>query len=157
MKEEKQKNEQITDENSPAEQLTEEKQVDAATGREEKPNTGQDNEVENIFDAEAGHFGDSLSEEDVAGFSGEFSFDMLFDLELQVSVELARKEIPIRELLQLGEGAIIEFDKMADENIDILINNKKIAKGEVVVIDDRFGVRITDLLNPTDRLKGITS
>ncbi len=157
MEEKKQKNEQTTGKNSPVEELTGEKQVDAASGEEKIPNNGQDSEVENFFDAEAGSFDDSLSDEDVKDFSSEFSFDMLFDLELQISVELARKEIPIREVLQLGEGAIIEFDKMADENIDILINNKKIAKGEVVVIDDRFGVRITDLLNPTDRLKGITN
>jgi len=81
---------------------------------------------------------------------------MLFDLELVVSVELARKSMLIRDILQLGEGSIIEFEKLAGENAELMINDKKIAEGEVVVIDDRFGVRITSLLNPADRLKGIT-
>ncbi len=83
------------------------------------------------------------------------SLEMLFDLELSVSVELARKNILVSDILQLGEGSIIEFDKMAGEPVDLLVNNKKIAEGEVVVIDDRFGIRVTNLLDPSERVKGL--
>ena len=82
------------------------------------------------------------------------SLELLFDLELSVSVELARKTILVSEILQLGEGSILEFDKMAGEPVDLLVNNKKIAEGEVVVIDDRFGIRVTNLLDPSERIRG---
>ena len=112
--------------------------------------------VDNFFDSDVEKIdGSNLSNapEDV---EKDFSLEFLFDLDLQVSVELARKEMKIRDILQLGEGSVVEFDKMADENVDVYVNNKKIAKGEVVVIDDRFGVRITNLLQSTERLLGIT-
>ncbi len=83
------------------------------------------------------------------------SLEILFDLELPVSVELARKNVLISDILQLGEGSILEFDKMAGEPVDLLVNNKKIAEGEVVVIDDRFGIRVTNLLDPSERVKGL--
>jgi flagellar motor switch protein FliN len=109
-------------------------------------------EMDQLFGTEVAPAGDSLQ----GDIARDFSLEFLFDLELQVSVELARKDMAIQDILQLGEGSIIEFDKMPDENVDIYVNNRKIAKGEVVVIDDRFGVRITGLVNPSDRLKGIT-
>lgn len=94
-------------------------------------------------------------EEDAIPGSNLNSLEMLFDLELPVSVELARKNVLIADILQLGEGSILEFDKMAGEPVDLLVNNKKIAEGEVVVIDDRFGIRVTNLLDPSERAKGL--
>ncbi|MBU1077591.1 MAG: FliM/FliN family flagellar motor switch protein, partial [Spirochaetes bacterium] len=61
----------------------------------------------------------------------------------------------VKEILGLGEGSIIELDKLAGEPVDLLVNNKLIAKGEVVVIDENFGVRVTDIINPVDRLMGL--
>ncbi len=87
---------------------------------------------------------------------GTETLEFLFDLELPISIELARKDMQIQDILNLGEGAIIEFDKLAGENVEVLVNNKKIAEGEVVVIDERFGVRIVSLINPSERIKGIT-
>ncbi len=84
------------------------------------------------------------------------TLEFLFDLELPISVELARKEMRLQDIVNLDEGSIVEFDKIAGESVDILVNNKKIAEGEVVVIDDRFGVRIVDLVNPADRIKDLT-
>ncbi len=114
-------------------------------------------DVEGFFGAETKKF----SESHLMGVDDkdhkDLDLSLLFDLELMVSVELARKNLPIREILQLGEGAIIEFNKLAEADVDIYVNNKKIAQGEVVVVDDRFGVRITSLVNPIDRLKGITT
>lgn len=81
------------------------------------------------------------------------SIDRLMDVSLNVSVELGRKQMLIKEILGLGPGKIIELDKLAGEPVDLLVNGKLLAKGEVVVVDENFGVRITDLINPRDRIK----
>ena len=81
------------------------------------------------------------------------SIDRLMDVSLSVSVELGRKQMLIKEILGLGPGKIIELDKLAGEPVDLLVNGKLLAKGEVVVVDENFGVRITDLINPKDRIK----
>lgn len=84
------------------------------------------------------------------------TLSLLFDLQLLVSIELARKEMLVGDILRLGEGSLIEFDKAAGETVDLLVNNKKIAEGEVVVIEDRFGIRITNLVNPGERIKNLS-
>ncbi len=81
--------------------------------------------------------------------------DMLLDVDLEVTVELDRKAIMVSELLKLGKGSIIELEKSAGEPLDILINGRKFAEGEVVVIDDKFGIRLTQLLSPKDRIKSL--
>ena len=73
------------------------------------------------------------------------SLDLLLDVELELSVELGRTAISVREVLQLGPGAIVELEKLAGEPVDILVNGRRIAKGEVVVVDENFGVRITKI------------
>ncbi len=81
--------------------------------------------------------------------------ELLYDLQLPVSIELGRTNMLIREILRLGRGSVIEFDKLVSEPVDVLINGKKVAEGEVVVIDKHFGIRITTLVDPTDRLRGV--
>ncbi|ARP42218.1 flagellar motor switch phosphatase FliY [Geobacillus thermodenitrificans] len=81
------------------------------------------------------------------------NLELLFDVPLQVTVELGRTKRSVQEILQLSAGSIIELDKLAGEPVDIFVNNKLIAKGEVVVIDENFGVRITDIVSQNDRLK----
>ena len=81
------------------------------------------------------------------------SIEMLYDLKLDVVVELGRTRKPIREILDLGRGSIIELEKLAGDPVEIYINDKKLAEGEVVVVDDHFGVRITNLLKPADRIR----
>lgn len=86
---------------------------------------------------------------------GEFdkkNIGLLMDVPLQITVELGRTTKKIREILEFGQGSIIELDKLAGEPVDILVNGKSIAKGEVVVIDESFGVRITDIIHPSRRL-----
>ena len=78
---------------------------------------------------------------------------MLLDIPLQVTVELGRTKRSVKEILELTTGSIIELDKLAGEPVDILVNNRLIAKGEVVVIDENFGVRVTDIISQTDRIK----
>lgn len=81
------------------------------------------------------------------------NLNMLLDIPLQVTVELGRTTRPVEEILDLSSGSIIELDKLAGEPVDILVNSRLIAKGEVVVIDENFGVRVTDIMSQTDRLK----
>jgi flagellar motor switch protein FliN len=80
------------------------------------------------------------------------NIDLLLDIPLQVTVELGRTKRMVKEILEVSPGSIIELDKLAGEPVDILVNNKLIAVGEVVVIDDNFGVRVTDILSPMDRI-----
>jgi flagellar motor switch protein FliN/FliY len=77
---------------------------------------------------------------------------LLLDVDLDISVELGRARMSIQELLGLGPGSVIELDKLAGEPLDILVNDRLIARGEAVVMNDKFGVRITDIVNPTERV-----
>lgn len=79
--------------------------------------------------------------------------ELLYDLQLPISIELGRTNMLIRDILRLGRGSVIEFDKLVSEPVDVLINGKKVAEGEVVVIDKHFGIRITTLIDPTDRIR----
>ncbi len=80
------------------------------------------------------------------------NLDMLLDIPLEVTVELGRTKRSIKEILELSQGSILELDKLAGEPVDVLVNQKLIAKGEVVVIDENFGVRVTDIVSQKDRL-----
>jgi flagellar motor switch protein FliN/FliY len=81
------------------------------------------------------------------------NLDFILDIPLEVSVELGRTKIPISDLLQLGQGSVIELAKLTGEPLDILVNQKLVARGEVVVINDKFGVRLTDIISPAERVK----
>lgn len=83
------------------------------------------------------------------------SLDILMDIPLQVSVELGRVKMIVKDVIELGAGSIIEIEKSAGEAVDVLVNNRLVARGEVVVIEDNFGVRITEILSPHDRLSAI--
>jgi len=78
--------------------------------------------------------------------------DMLMDIPLEISVELGRVRMMVREVVELGTGSIVELDKLAGEPVDVMVNGRPVARGEVVVIEDNFGVRITEVLNPADRI-----
>lgn len=79
--------------------------------------------------------------------------DMLLDVPLEVNVELGRTRMTIQDLLQLGPGSVIELDKVAGEPLDILVNGRLVARGEAVVVNDKFGVRITDIVSPQERIQ----
>jgi len=83
------------------------------------------------------------------------NLDLLLDVPLRVTVELGRTEMTIREVLALGPGSVVELSKVAGEVVDILVNGKLIAHGEVVVIDDMFGVRVTDIIPPAARVRSL--
>lgn len=92
---------------------------------------------------------DNISQEQQTNLS------LLMDVPMQLTVELGRTRMLIKEILGLGEGSIIELDKLAGEPVDLLVNNKLIAKGEVVVIDENFGVRVTDIISPLERINNL--
>lgn len=80
------------------------------------------------------------------------NIDFLLDVTLNIAVELGRTKMTIKEVLSLGPGSVVELDKAAGEPVDMRVNDRLMAKGEVVVIDDRFGVRVTDIISPSQRL-----
>lgn len=79
--------------------------------------------------------------------------DMILDIPVQLTVELGRTKIPIKHILQLAQGSVIELDGLAGEPMDVLVNGYLIAQGEVVVVNDRFGIRLTDIITPSERLR----
>jgi flagellar motor switch protein FliN/FliY len=85
----------------------------------------------------------------------KYDMDLILDLPLDVTVELGKVTMPVNELLQLGRGSILELTKPVGEPLDIYINKKLIAKGEVVILDDKFGIRVADIINPVDRVKSL--
>lgn len=85
------------------------------------------------------------------------NLDFLLDVPLKVSVQLGGTKMLIRDLLQLGQGSVIELEKQAGEPMDILIGEKLVARGDVVVVNEKFGIRLTDILSPVDRIKQLKS
>lgn len=83
------------------------------------------------------------------------NLDLLMDIKLQLTVELGRTELPIKKVLELTRGSIIELEKVAGEPVELYANGKLVAHGEVVVIEDNFGLRITSITDPDERLKGL--
>jgi len=80
-------------------------------------------------------------------------FDMILDIPVQITVELGRTKLSIRNLLQLAHGSVVELDGLAGEPMDVLVNGTLIAQGEVVVVNDKFGIRLTDIITPAERMK----
>ena len=83
------------------------------------------------------------------------NLDFILDIPLKVSVELGRTKVYVKELLQLGQGSVVELDKLAGEPLEILVNDKLIAKGEVVVVNEKFGIRLTDIISPVERIESL--
>jgi len=81
------------------------------------------------------------------------NLDFILDIPLKVSVELGRSNVLIKDLLQLGQGSVLELDKLAGEPLEVLVNGKLVARGEVVVVNEKFGVRLTDIISPIERIE----
>ncbi|MCO5111197.1 MAG: flagellar motor switch protein FliN [Burkholderiaceae bacterium] len=125
-----------------AEALEEQKSADASPG-----------------DAEQGG---PLSGEPVRPFTASSSdgttndINMVLDIPVQLSVELGRTKVPIKYILQLAQGSVVELDALAGEPMDVLVNGYLIAQGEVVVVNDKFGIRLTDVVTPSERLRRVS-
>ncbi len=86
---------------------------------------------------------------------GTRDLDFILDIPLELSVELGRTKMLVNDLLQLGQGSIVELNKIAGEPLEIFINRKLVARGEVVVVNEKFGVRLTDIVSPMERVKSL--
>jgi len=82
--------------------------------------------------------------------------NMILDIPVQLTVELGRTRIPIKHILQLAQGSVVELDAMAGEPMDVLVNGYLIAQGEVVVVNDKFGIRLTDIVTPSERMRRLS-
>ncbi len=87
------------------------------------------------------------------GGGTEVNLDAILDVPVTISMEIGRTNINIRNLLQLNQGSVVELDRLAGEPMDVLVNGTLIAQGEVVVVNEKFGIRLTDIISPTDRVK----
>lgn len=92
---------------------------------------------------------------DVAGLSPEAAknLELVMDIPIQLTVELGRTKMPIRNLLQLAQGSVVELNELAGEPLDVFVNGCLVAQGEVVVVNEKFGIRLTDIITPSERIK----
>ena len=114
--------------------------------------------LEDIEDIDAGEDADEVLDEadKSAAPSGETkSLNLILDIPLTVSVELGRSKMLINDLLQLGQGSVIELTKLVGEPLEVLVNQKLVARGEVVVVNEKFGVRLTDIVSPMERVQSL--
>lgn len=88
-----------------------------------------------------------------SGQSADINMDVILDIPVTISMEIGRTMINIRHLLQLNQGSVVELDRLAGEPMDVLVNGTLIAHGEVVVVNDKFGIRLTDVISPAERVK----
>ena len=121
--------------------------------------------LEDIEDVDAGEDADvALDEAGESAVTGESavkggetkSLDLILDIPLTVSVELGRSKMLINDLLQLGQGSVIELTKLVGEPLEVLVNQKLVARGEVVVVNEKFGVRLTDIVSPMERVQSLS-
>ena len=105
---------------------------------------------------------DSVAPAKFANFSSDSGavagndINMILDIPVQLTVELGRTRIPIKHILQLAQGSVVELDAMAGEPMDVLVNGYLIAQGEVVVVNDKFGIRLTDIVTPSERMRRLS-
>lgn len=105
--------------------------------------------------AEAAHFNELNKDTKKNIFSGNEDLEVILDIPVMLSLEVGRTMIRIRNLLQLNQGSVVELDTLAGEPLDVLVNGTLVAHGEVVVLNDKFGVRLTDVINTQERINSI--
>jgi flagellar motor switch protein FliN/FliY len=88
-----------------------------------------------------------------ASVNGEMNLNLILDVAVTLALEVGRARMPVRELLQLAPGSIVELDRLAGEPLDVLVNGVRIARGEVVVVNEKFGIRLTDVVSATERME----
>ena len=94
-----------------------------------------------------------MSDKGISSNDSELNLDVILDVPVTVSMEVGNTKISIRNLLQLNQGSVVELDRLAGEPMDVLVNGTLIARGEVVVVNDKFGLRLTDIISPAERVK----
>lgn len=119
-----------------------------AAAMEEAGETGEQNDVQTPPMEE---FGPNTQSSESMGLSQDI--DVILDIPVSISMEVGNTQIPIRNLLQLNQGSVIELDRLAGEPLDVLVNGTLIAHGEVVMVNEKFGIRLTDVISPGERIK----
>ena len=123
----------------------------AAALAESKPEPATSVQTETVAPASFTNF---ASTEGLSGAPNDLN--MILDIPVQLTVELGRTRIPIKHILQLAQGSVVELDALAGEPMDVLVNGFLIAQGEVVVVNDKFGIRLTDIVTPSERMRRLS-
>jgi flagellar motor switch protein FliN/FliY len=122
----------------------------AAALAETKPETASEVQTDQVSPAAFQNFAPTT-----ASTAGN-DINMILDIPVQLTVELGRTRIPIKHILQLAQGSVVELEAMAGEPMDVLVNGYLIAQGEVVVVNDKFGIRLTDIVTPSERMRRLS-
>ena len=128
------------------------------TNQEDDPVEGEgigEGEGETAVDEQEG--GTNEEEGGKADEDKEANLDLILDIPLSVTVELGRSKMLINDLLQLGQGSVVELTKLVGDPLEVLVNDKLVARGEVVVVNEKFGVRLTDIVTPMERVKSLAT
>jgi flagellar motor switch protein FliN len=126
----------------------------AAALEESKPETASEVTTAATSDTPAPFA--SFSAAPAAGAANGHDLNMILDIPVQLTVELGRTRIPIKHILQLAQGSVVELEALAGEPMDVLVNGYLIAQGEVVVVNDKFGIRLTDIVTPSERMRRLS-
>lgn len=140
---------QPTEEVALAEPDTDQSQQDTETAPAQHGEEDYRNAVPKDLHAQNGTVPDNTHQAEAQ----DINLDVILDVPVNISVEIGRRQVPIRDLLHYTQGSVIELERMVDEPLDVLVNNTLIAHGEVVVVDERFGIRLTDVISPSERIK----
>jgi flagellar motor switch protein FliN/FliY len=145
----------MSDENTPQSEEDAMAAEWAAALSEAKPETTTDNAIAAVGADVATPAAFTNFGEDVPAVAGN-DINMILDIPVQLTVELGRTRIPIKHILQLAQGSVVELEAMAGEPMDVLVNGYLIAQGEVVVVNEKFGIRLTDIVTPSERMRRLS-
>ena len=123
----------------------------AALQEQADSSTGDEAEADN-FEVKK-HEMSTLQDDSTGASSEDVNLDVILDIPVHISMEIGRTQISIRNLLKLNQGSVVELDRLAGEPMDVLVNGTLIARGEVVVVNEKFGLRLTDIISPAERVK----
>ena len=123
------------------------------TGQQDRNTAAEGNPAETPHSFEKASFEPLPQDSSVTGAESDVNLDVVLDIPVTLSAEIGRTRIAIRSLLQLNQGSVVEFDRLAGEPLDVFVNGTLIAHGEVVVVNEKFGIRLTDVISPAERVK----
>lgn len=129
--------------------------TDDINAQPESPPAGMDEPARAQAEDKAHHAADALAGKDSHDSESAVNMEFLLDVPLDITVELGRTKMLINDMLKLGQGSVIELSKLAGESLEILANRKPIARGEVVVVNEKYGVRLTEVISPMERVEGL--
>ena len=129
--------------------------TDDINEQSESSPAGMDEPGTGPADNAANYSAEAMSGQDPPDSESAVNMEFLLDIPLEVTVELGRTKMLINDMLKLGQGSVIELSKLAGESLEILANQKPIARGEVVVVNEKYGVRLTEVISPMERVEGL--